>query len=748
VSTEVAREQTYISMLYGRLDSMRETATDRLNATKRGSEQGGTAGGTMQARGERDSAFTMYLDQIAQYNAVENGLCFGRLDFAEGRPLYVGRIGIHSHTSDDDVPYLMDWRAPAARPFYLATVASPEGLTRRRHIQTHRREVLGVEDEAFDLDAVDADTHDTLTNENALLAAMNANRTGQMGDIVETIQVEQDQIIRSGHDGILVVQGGPGTGKTAVALHRAAYLLYTHRAELVHRAVLIVGPSTTFLRYIGRVLPGLGESAVVLTTIGTLLPGIAATATETPEAAEVKGRPEMAGVVLAAIRDRQQVPDEPWEVPFDRDVVRFDRALVEPIRDRMRRSRMSHNQAHPIFVEEMVAALARQVADRIGADVLGGPNLLTAGDIATFRDEIREDPSVMDSIAELWPILTAEQLIADLYTESDRLESAAPKLSDGERALLARAVGDAWTAADIPLLDEAAELLGTDDSAQVEADERVRGSDTAYAEGVLEILSRDIEDDEEILMAYDLIDAGRLAGRQVESDGLSVAERAAADRQWAYGHIIVDEAQELSAMAWRALMRRCPSRSMTLVGDIAQTSDLAGTSAWDTALSPFVEDRWRIAELTVNYRTPSEIMDVAADVLAKIDPELRVPRSVRSSGHPPVTVTVPRPDLGDRLAGLVAAVADEVGDGRLAVLVADKDFDLVRATLPDAAAGEDPDLTHRLVVLDVRQAKGLEFDAAIVVDPDRIVGESARGLNDLYVALTRATKRLVIITTT
>jgi DNA helicase IV len=249
-------------------------------------------------------------------------------------------------------------------------------------------------------------------------------------------------------------------------------------------------------------------------------------------------------------------------------------------------------------------------------------------------------------------------------------------------------------------------------------------------------------------MAYDLIDAGRLAGRQVESDGLSVAERAAADRQWAYGHIIVDEAQELSAMAWRALMRRCPSRSMTLVGDIAQTSDLAGTSAWDTALSPFVEDRWRIAELTVNYRTPSEIMDVAADVLAKIDPELRVPRSVRSSGHPPVTVTVPRPDLGDRLAGLVAAVADEVGDGRLAVLVADKDFDLVRATLPDAAAGEDPDLTHRLVVLDVRQAKGLEFDAAIVVDPDRIVGESARGLNDLYVALTRATKRLMIITTT
>jgi len=391
VSTEVAREQEYISMLYGRLDHLRALAADRLDTTLKGAEQGGTQGGTMQARGERDSRFTMYSDQIAQYNAVENGLCFGRLDFidrADAKPLYVGRIGIHTYDTDDDIPLLMDWRAPAARPFYLATVASPDGVSRRRHIQTHRREVLGVEDEALDLDAAEVETHDNLTNENALLAAMNANRTGQMSDIVETIQIEQDRIIRSGHDGVLVVQGGPGTGKTAVALHRAAYLLYTHRAELAHRAVLIVGPSTTFLRYIGRVLPGLGESAVVLSTIGTLMPGITATATEAPAVAEIKGRPGMADVVRAAIRDREQVPDEPWEVPFDRDVLRFDSALVQPIRDRMRRSRMSHNQAHPIFVEEMVGALARQVADRIGADVLGGPNLLTEGDIGTFRDDV------------------------------------------------------------------------------------------------------------------------------------------------------------------------------------------------------------------------------------------------------------------------------------------------------------------------------------------------------------------------
>ncbi|HEY1487244.1 MAG TPA: helicase, partial [Micromonosporaceae bacterium] len=669
-------------MLYGRLDDLRDVATSRLTSTLQGAEQGGTRGGTLQARGERDSAFTMYADQIAQYNAVENGLCFGRLDAGESQPLYIGRIGIHKHDSDDDVPLLMDWRAPAARPFYLATVASPEGVRRRRHIRTEGRRVLGIEDEALDLDgASDVSTHDALTNENALLAAMNANRTGQMRDIVETIQIEQDRIIRSDHNGVMVVQGGPGTGKTAVALHRAAYLLYTHRAELAHRAVLIVGPSPTFLRYIGRVLPGLGESAVVLATVGTLLPGITGEANEPPQVAEVKGRSEMAEVIRAAIADRQQVPDEPWEVPFERDTLQIDAAAVRPVRDLLRRSRMTHNQAHPVFIEQMVNALARQIAERIGADVLGGANLLTAGDVATIRDEIREDTTVMATIAELWPILTPQEIVADLFTEPDRLESAGANLSEAERALLARPVGDAWTPADVPLLDEAAELLGVDDSVAEARSVAERDADTSYAEGVLDILSRDIEDDEEVLMAFDLIDAGRLAARQVDSDGLSVAERAAADRQWAYGHIIVDEAQELSAMAWRSLMRRCPSRSMTLVGDIAQTSDLAGTSSWDSALRPYVADRWRIEELTVNYRTPAEIMDVAADVLAKIDPDLRVPRSVRSSGVEPQTLMVPRADWATRLPELVAGARAGIGDGRLAVLVADDDFELVRGLL-------------------------------------------------------------------
>jgi DNA helicase IV len=726
-------------MLYARLDALRDVANERLTSANRGFGPGGT----QQARSERDSDVTMYTDYIAQYNAVENGLCFGRLDFTDDTRTYVGRIGIHNHDSDDATPLLMDWRAPAARPFYLATVAAPEGVRSRRHLQTQRRTVTGFEDEVLDAAAVTAEMHSAVTNENALLAAMNASRTGQMGDIVETIQVEQDRIIRSSHDGILVVQGGPGTGKTAVALHRAAYLLYTHRAELGQRAVLIVGPNATFLRYIARVLPGLGESAVVLATVGDLFPGVSAKAVDTPDAAEIKGRYSMTGVIARAIADREQVPDDAWEVPFDRDVLRFERDVCEHVRDRVRRSKLPHNQAHPIFARDMVEALARQVADRIGTDVLGGPNLLTAADLATIRDELREDSGVMATIDELWPILKPEQVIADLYGEPDRLDSAAPDLTHAERALLSRAVPDAWTPADVPLLDEAAELLGVDDSAAIEAEERARDTEVSYAEGVLDILSRDVEDDEEILMAYDLIDAGRLASRQSEGDGLSVAERAAADRQWAYGHVIVDEAQELSDMAWRALMRRVPSRSMTLVGDVAQTSDLAGTTSWEDTLQPYVADRWRVSELTVNYRTPVEIMDVAAEVLADIDPDLRVPRSIRSTGVKPETLTVD--DVGAALPGVVTRLIREVGDGRLAVLVADQDFDLARRSLPDAAAGEDPDLTHQVVVLDVRQAKGLEFDAVVVVAPEHIVAESPRGRNDLYVALTRATQRLVIV---
>jgi DNA helicase IV len=266
---DIDHEQKYVTTLYERLDGMREQAADRRCGALKAN------GGTQQARSERESVVALYTEQLASLSAVESGLCFGRVDVEAGNPRYVGRIGIFDDAGEYE-PLLLDWRAPAARPFYLATAADPQGVRRRRHIRTVERRVVGLDDEVLDLaEAASAPTHDGLTGEAALLAAVGAARTGRMRDIVETIQTVQDRVIRADLGGVLVVQGGPGTGKTAVALHRAAYLLYTHRRELSTRAVLVVGPNETFLRYIAQVLPSLAETGVLLATLGDLFPGCA-----------------------------------------------------------------------------------------------------------------------------------------------------------------------------------------------------------------------------------------------------------------------------------------------------------------------------------------------------------------------------------------------------------------------------------------------------------------------------------------
>jgi DNA helicase IV len=754
---ELAREQEYISMLYGRLDDLRKRASGRLSRVLR------QTGGTPQARTERDAFSALYTRQLAQFDAAEHGLCFGRLEFNQGERRYIGRLGLHGDT-DDYEQLLMDWRADAARPFYLATAASPGDVKVRRHMKTRSRTLLSIDDEVLDLAAADPAKHEGLTGESALLAALNASRTGQMGDIVETIQVEQDRIIRSDLSGVLVVQGGPGTGKTAVALHRAAFLLYTYRRQLEKRGVLVVGPNATFLRYIGQVLPSLGETSVLLSTIADLYPGVSARGTEPPQTAAIKGRLTMTGVVAAAVRDRQRIPGEDLEIVVDREKVRLSRQACSRARERARRSRWPHNQARQIFAREVITALTGQVAARLGTNVLGDGSLLSQDDLDDLRQEVRSDPAVRAAVDALWPVLTPQQLLADLYSSASRLASAAPSLTDQERAMLQRPATTAtgagagtgtWTPADVPLLDEAAELLGEDDRAAKALAERRRREQVAYAQGVLDIMSRDLDDDPEILMGSDVVDAAELALRHADADSLTAVERAASDRTWAFGHVIVDEAQELSEMAWRMLMRRIPGKSMTIVGDVAQTGDLAGISSWEQALGRYMEDRWRLAPLTINYRTPAEIMAVAADVLAAIDPALELPRSVRESGTLPWRLETAPAELAGQLAQAAVAVAGQTGDGRTAVIVpAARLAELgaaVSAALPGTAVGENSELDGPVeldcpvVVLSVRQVKGLEFDSVLIADPAGILAESPRGLNDLYVALTRATQRVGVV---
>ena len=728
----VQAEQVYLTTFYATLDRERE----RTEGRRREEQVAGTR--NAQALHQRDGRIRDLNARLARLNAAEGGLCFGRLDSEDGEILHIGRIGLHD---DDYEPLLVDWRAPAARPFYIATAVVNEGVVRRRHIQTRLRQVVEISDEQLDLarTADGASQPGTgVVGESVLLAALDARRTGTMESIVRTIQADQDRIIRSDLPGVLVVQGGPGTGKTAIALHRAAFLLYTHREQLEKRGILVVGPNLTFLKFIGQVLPSLGEDGVRLVTVAELYPGLTATRPEPAEVAEVKGRAVMAEVIETAVADRQWVPERPIELTIDRTLLRLDPSVFETARTSARGRRLTHNQTQPFFTKDIIDALTAQYAELIGEDPLGGENLLDDYDLAELRKEVEAEPAVQQLLYRLWPVLSPQDLLVDLYGDEDRLASAAPQLSPLDREHLLR-YGDDWSPADVPLLDEAAELLG-DDGQEVARERAERARAIAYAQGSLDVLSGsgstdwDEEDEEaEILSAKDILDAESLAARYEADDDRTLAERAEADRRWTYGHVIVDEAQELSPMAWRAIGRRCPLRSMTLVGDVAQTGAAGGGTSWQQALESSFGDRWRLAELTLNYRTPAEVMDLAAQVLAEVDPTAKAPRSVRSTGVKPWHMDVPAAEQ----ASYVSKVAhEERQHGQVGVITSRHRLELVQE-----AIGDVPDVT----VLTVAGAKGLEFDSVLVVDPDGILIESPRGLRDLYVALTRCTQRLGVI---
>ncbi|NMR20629.1 AAA family ATPase [Cellulomonas fimi] len=733
--SELSGEQKVVDALYDRLDALRAQTRERLRDVRRDGPSG-----SPQNRSERDAFATLYEDRVAQLEAVEDRLAFGRLDLRDGDRRYVGRIGL---TDADHSTMLTDWRAPAAQAFYRATAAHPDGVVRRRHLVTRGRSVTGLEDEVLDLDAIGAgtpggaDVAAGLTGEGALLAALAAGRTGRMGDIVATIQAEQDAIIRSELSGALVVQGGPGTGKTAVALHRAAYLLYAHRRLLERSGVLLVGPSRVFLRYIDQVLPSLGETGVVTTTIAELYPRLVATGAEDDAVAELKGRPALAGVVARAVRQRQRVPARPQEIRVEgRTVVVTPHDVGESIA-RARRNHRPHNLARVTFVREMLARLGDQYVEQLGYP-------LPPDERGEIHEELRSHREVRIALNLAWMPTTPQKLLEDLYARPARLEAAAPELTPAERRLLAREPGAPWTPADVPLLDEAAELLGEDDQAaraQQRVDAENRAAELDYARRVLQSSGNE-----------GLVSAELLADRFASGGPrLTTAERAAADRTWTYAHVVVDEAQELSPMAWRMLLRRVPTRSMTIVGDVAQTSARGGARSWHPTLDPVLGSSWRLAELTVNYRTPAAVADAAQ-------------RVARAAGLPVSPLTSAR-DVADSLVvdrvhddpALVASAAGHAavaleslagGDGgRVAVVAASGRVRALRAAVESTgvagALGAGPTaLDAPLTLLTPRETKGLEFDVVVLVEPAEVGAGSA---GDLYVAMTRPTQQLRVV---
>jgi DNA helicase IV len=587
----------------------------------------------------------------------------------------------------------------------------------RRQFHTRGRLVVDFTDETFGRpgDAGPAGSEDLV-----LLAAVNAPRGEGMRDIVATIQAEQDEIIRLDHSGVLVIEGGPGTGKTVVALHRVAYLLYTDRERIERHGVLVVGPNSAFLRYVDRVLPSLGESSVVFMTVGDLLPGLHVTADDNPVAARLKGSLKILDVLAAAIADRQRRPVQPILIELADATMRIDADTAEWAIQEARASGLPHNQARAVFTEIITWVLTERAIARIGR------GWLTRDDKAAWEqlrsellDELADDDKFTATIEDLWPILTPEGLLGQLYTSKERLRAA------GADEALWRADGEAWTVSDVPLLDELVDLLGRDKPPPDEAAvERERNYEAEYAAGVLSILemaSEDSMDDEEQLRAQHMIYAEDLAERFLQRDTRELAERAAADRDWTYRHIVVDEAQELSEMDWRVLMRRCPGKSFTVVGDLAQRRSEAGATSWAAMLEPYVRDRWVYRSLSVNNRTPAEIMTVAAALLAEFAPDVRPPESVRSSGVQPWSRQVSEDELASAIQEFVRDEAARVGTS---VVIG-----------PPGTPGAVP----------ASETKGLEFDAVLVVEPQRIMTNGPRGAAELYVALTRATQRLGVL---
>jgi DNA helicase IV len=693
---DLADEQAYVDHAYECLERSREAAWKLRDLNE------ADLGGTFQARFERNAFDEALLKRLADLELGDAALVFGRIDrYAESpeqlESFHIGRLAVADEQRE---PVVVDWRAPVAEPFYRATGREPMGLARRRHFAVEGRRVLGLEDELFgeghlgvghdeglDGDVAGDAGRPQLRGYSTLLASLERGRTGSLGDIVATIQAEQDEIIRSPQPGVLVVQGGPGTGKTVVALHRAAYLLYTHRFPLEDQGVLVIGPNRVFLRYIERVLPSLGEAGVEQVVLADLVPDVRVRGVDAPPVARVKGDERMSSVIDKAVSDRERPLRDDLVVPFRSGYVRLRTAesarIVKAARRRFRR----HNAARRWVEGEVWSAMAATWRD---------------GDVSTadVRAAVRTLPEVRAALDRMWPLLTPAELLHDLFGSRALLRLAATGVLDEDEYLALRRdrsdhVADVrWTADDVALLDDAREVLGP-----------IPGRDGKVDDG---------------------------------------------DEIRTYGHIVIDEVQDLTPMQLKMATRRSLNGSMTVVGDIAQATGPLAPDGWPDVLRHLPDRREpRVIGLSVGYRIPAQIMELANHVMAAATPGLRAPTSVRVGDVPPDVVRVE--DLAGGVVTAVRSLLDALPSGGHAVVVPDALADDIADAL--SAAGIDhgraaaSGLDRAVTVVPVSVVKGLELDGVVVVEPGRIVQDEQHGLRALYVALTRSTQRLAVVHT-
>jgi DNA helicase IV len=659
VPDDLDLEQTHIDRSYECLDFMRRRAEQLLAAAP-----------------EDPDLIASLKRRVNQLTDTNRPLCFGRLDTEDGERWHIGRRHVEDESAD---PVVVEWRAPVAVPFYRATIDEPLGLKRRRQFVVEGRTLVQMADDLFgpDAAATAAAEGPQVRGRDALLAELERARTGQMLDIVATIQTEQDVVIRAPMAGILTVQGGPGTGKTAIGLHRAAFLLFGND-QLARAGVLVLGPNRTFLRYIAQVLPSLGEEAVVQTILSDLVPDAPIRGTEDPATARLKGDARMAEVLRRALRLRRKPLLDDLEVRYQRLRVVIPAERANEIAATVAGRRIPYGAGRTTLRDLLARAVYERytdVAGRIGTEY------------SLVSRSLSGDPAFKAAVDTLWPSVSAPALVRELLSNRARLAEAADGVLDAdEQRLLVRKAGrslktEPWTEADGPLVDEAVELI-----------------------------------------------EGRLR---------------------TYGHAVIDEAQDLSPMQARMLARRVPTGSLTILGDIAQGTGVWGRDTWEDLLQHLpAPDGVRIEELRLGYRAPGRVLDVASRLLPAIAPHLRPTESIRPGRSEPRFLAV-----GDGEPVAVAAAAEAVRLAAewtsVAVIVPSALHDEVAEAL--AAAGADlgdaerQGLDHAVTLVPALTAKGLEFDAVVVVEPARIVDDAVRGLRLLYIALTRPTQHLSIV---
>ncbi|NBE83269.1 AAA family ATPase [Micromonospora sp. NEAU-HG-1] len=694
--TLIARDEQHFAAIAESLEQLSADLSDRLDAARK------APGGKGRQAVDRDTEVRRLTARLRALGRFGVDLCLGRMVGVDNRePVYVGRRGL---TDSAGHRLLLDWRSPAAEPFFGATHANPMGLASRRRYRWTLGRISDYWDEVFASDGLEG--HAALDDQSAFIASLGGSRSARMRDVLGTIQADQDAIIRAGSRGALVVDGGPGTGKTVVALHRTAYLLYSDpRLGQRQGGVLFVGPHQPYLAYVADVLPSLGEEEVQTCTLRDLVPeGATATIEADPTVALLKSSAALVEAIEAAVRFYEEPPAKPMTVTTDESAIRLSaddwaEAFEAP------GPGAPHNEARDEVWEELLTILM----DRYDGDE---PDDLVRRSLLRNRD-------LRTTFHRAWPLLDAADLVGDLWSVPAYLRKCAPWLSPDEVRKLQRGDAQAWTVSDLPLLDAARQRLG-----DPEASGRKRRHDATVAAERARMAT--VVDELIEAHAYDDGEGVLSSLRQLDLQDALVDEAALPGTDpdllaGPFAHIVVDEAQELTDAEWQMLLLRCPSRSFTIVGDRAQARH-GFTESWQERLARVGLDRINLASLTINYRTPEEVMAEAEPVIRAVLPDANVPTSIRSGGVPVVHRSVS--DLGSILDAWLAAHADGI-----ACVIGDPTF---RAT-------------SRVRSLTPEMSKGLEFDLVVLIGPDAF-GEGIEGAVDRYVAMTRATQQLVVLT--